>query len=61
MAAPWLGKMPRSEQKAMRWVCGNAIGMQHKKAAAHNMKKTTFGGHPSTGPGFGSKNAPEPA
>jgi hypothetical protein len=38
MAAPWVGKMPKSEQKAIRWVCGSAIGMQQRKEAAHNMK-----------------------
>jgi hypothetical protein len=34
--------------------------MQQRKEATHNMKKTQFGGHPSTGPGFGSENALAP-
>lgn len=40
--------MPRSLQKATRWPCGIAIGMQHSTAAAQIIAKTILGGQPST-------------
>ena len=40
--------MPRSLQKAMRWPCGMAIGMQHITPAAHINANTALGGQPRT-------------
>ena len=40
--------MPRSLQKATRWPCGIAIGMQHSTAAPHISANTRLGGQPST-------------
>jgi hypothetical protein len=48
IAAPTARLMPRSPQKAMRWPCGIAIGMQHSTAAPQIMTKTMFGLRPST-------------
>src|SRR6478672_4795591 len=46
--APIERLMPRSLQKATKWPCGIAIGMQHSTAAPHIMPNTKLGGHPST-------------
>src|SRR5450755_692444 len=40
--------IPRSLQKATRWPCGIAIGMQHSTAAAHIAANTALGGQPRT-------------
>src|SRR4051794_13995217 len=42
----WL--IPRSLQKAIRWPCGIAIGMQHSTAAPHIDANTALGGQPRT-------------
>ena len=48
IAAPCDALMPRSVQKATRWLCGIAIGTQHMKIAAASIANTTFGGQPRT-------------
>ena len=48
ISAPTERLMPRSLQKATRWPCGIAIGMQHSTAAPHISANTTLGGQPST-------------
>src|SRR6202051_4940275 len=40
--------MPRSLQKATRWPCGIAMGMQHSTAAPHITANTALGGQPRT-------------
>jgi ABC-type xylose transport system permease subunit len=48
MAAPCAALIPRSLQKATKWVCGIAIGTQQVKIAAICSANTRFGGQPST-------------
>ena len=45
--APIERLMPRSLQKATRWPCGIAIGMQHSTPAPHIIANTTLRGRPS--------------
>src|ERR1700712_3998475 len=40
--------IPRSLQKATRWPCGIAMGMQHSTAAPHINANTALGGQPRT-------------
>ena len=40
--------IPRSLQKATKWPCGIAMGMQHKTPAAHIIANTRLGGQPRT-------------
>src|ERR1035437_8482462 len=44
ISAPTERAMPRSLQKATRWPCGIAIGMQHSTAAPHISANTALGG-----------------
>ena len=43
ISAPTERLMPRSLQKATRWPCGIAIGMQHSTAATHIMREHEIG------------------
>src|SRR3979490_1099160 len=40
--------IPRSLQKATKWPCGIAIGMQHNTPAPHIIANTALGGQPRT-------------
>src|SRR5215468_7411774 len=40
--------IPRSLQKATKWPCGIAMGMQHKTPAAHIIANTRLDGQPRT-------------
>src|SRR6267154_4460174 len=40
--------IPRSLQKATRWPCGIAMGMQHSTPAPHIIANTALGGQPRT-------------
>src|SRR5712672_1060828 len=40
--------IPRSLQKATKWPCGIAIGMQHSTPAPHLSANTALGGQPRT-------------
>ena len=48
IAAPCVGTMPRSAQKATRCEVGTAIGMQQQNAAMQINPRTRFGGMPRT-------------
>ena len=48
MAALCVGAMPRSVQKATRWLCGMAMGTQHMKAAATIRVNIVLGRSPRT-------------
>ncbi len=58
MAALCVGAMPRSVQKATRWLCGMAMGTQHMKAAAATRANIVLGRKPRTAALW---SEPEPA
>src|ERR1700682_1722261 len=48
ISAPIARLIPRSLQKATRWPCGIAMGMQHSTEAPHIVANTALGGQPRT-------------